>query len=57
MTTSRDLLPTILQFVENREFLGLSISPAQRVLLKAIYGLPLSGEDELGLWRACTGRE
>ena len=36
--------------------LGLSISPAQRTLLKTIYGLPLD-EHEQTLYRDCTGRD
>jgi len=45
--------PTIVDFVD---MLGLSLSPAQRTLLKSTYGLPLDAE-ELELWRQCTGRE
>jgi hypothetical protein len=48
--------PDIIEFVTDGQLLGLSVLPAQRVLLKAIYGLPLEGE-ELELWRQCTGRE
>lgn len=48
-------VPTIVDFVEDPLFLGLALSPAQRTLLKAIYGLPLDPE-ELALWRRCTGR-
>lgn len=55
-STSRDAIPTIIEFVENTEWLGLVISPAQRVLLKAIYGLPLEGDEEVNLWVRCTGR-
>jgi hypothetical protein len=47
--------PSVVEFVEDRELLGLAISPAQRTLLKSIYGLPLDDE-ELDLFRACTGR-
>ncbi len=47
--------PGIADFVEDKQLLGLSVSPAQRTLLKAIYGLPLEGE-ERDLWRQCTGR-
>jgi hypothetical protein len=47
--------PTIIEFVTDPQLLGLSISPAQGTLLKAIYGLPLdSGERDL--WQRCTGR-
>jgi hypothetical protein len=47
--------PTIIEFVTDPQLLGLSISPAQRTLLKSIYGLPLD-EEELALFRECTGR-
>ncbi|HJR01773.1 MAG TPA: hypothetical protein VKA83_09085 [Methylomirabilota bacterium] len=50
-------MPTIVEFVEGRAYLALEISPAQRVLLKAIYGLALEGDEELDLFRRCTGRE
>lgn len=57
----------ILDFAENQHYLGLTLSVAQRVLLKAIYGLPLDGKDGLGravsteddewaVFAACTGR-
>ena len=52
----RDGIPSIVEFVEHREYLGLSISVAQRVLLKAIYGLPLADAEELAMFRECTGR-
>jgi hypothetical protein len=48
--------PSIIEFVTDAQLLGLSLSPAQRTLLRAIYGLPLGAED-LALWRECTGRE
>ena len=47
---------SIIDFCTDPQLLGLSLSPAQRTLLKSIYGLPLSKE-ELGLFRQCTGRE
>ena len=50
------IAPTIIEFVEDENLLALSISPAQRTLLKSIYGLALTAE-ELDLWRRCTGRE
>jgi hypothetical protein len=50
------MTPTILDFVTDPQLLGLTLSPAQRTLLKAVYGLPLD-EEEQALWRACTGRE
>ena len=36
--------------------LGLVISVAQRVLLKAIYGLPLEGDEERDVYARCTGQ-
>jgi hypothetical protein len=51
----RDAVPTIVQFVEGREYCGLQISLAQRTLLKAIYGLPFD-EDEQDMFCSCTGR-
>jgi len=45
-----------VDFVTDPQLLGLSVSPAQRTLLKSIYGLPLDAE-ERALWRDCTGRE
>ena len=48
--------PSIIEFVTDTQLLDLALSEAQETLLRAIYGLPLS-EDQLGLWRACTGRE
>ncbi len=50
------MTPSITDFVTDKQLLGLSISPAQQTLLKAIYGLPLEGE-ERDLWRQCTGRD
>lgn len=48
--------PSIIDFVEDANLLNLSVSPAQRTLLKAIYGLSLS-PDERAIYRECTGRE
>lgn len=48
--------PDIIEFTTSARFLGLSISPAQRTLLKSIYGLDLT-EEEFELFRQCTGRE
>jgi len=48
--------PTIVEFVKDPQLLGLELSDAQETLLRAIYGLPLS-KDQEQLWRACTGRE
>ena len=35
-------VPDIIQFVRGPQLLGLSLSPAQETLLRAIYGLPLT---------------
>lgn len=48
--------PDIVEFVTASDLLGLSISPAQETLLRAIYGLPLDAE-QLDVWRTCTGRD
>jgi hypothetical protein len=42
--------------VSDPQLLGLPVSPAQRTLLKTIYGLLLD-EEELAIFRLCTGRE
>src|SRR6267143_7114316 len=50
--------PTIIETVSDPQLLGQSISstsPAQRTLLKTIYGLPLD-EHEQAIFRDCTGR-
>jgi hypothetical protein len=47
--------PSIVEFATDPALLGLTISPAQETLLRAIYGLPMSDE-QLDLYRACTGR-
>lgn len=49
--------PDIIEFTTDPQLLGLSLSPAQETLLRAIYGLPLPTDDHLALWRRCTGRE
>ena len=48
--------PTIIEYVTDRQLLGLSISPAQETLLRSLYGLELTAEQE-ELFRLCTGRE
>jgi hypothetical protein len=40
--------PSIIEFATDSQLLGLSLSPAQRTLLRAIYGL---GAEDLALWR------
>jgi hypothetical protein len=44
-----------VEFCTDPQLLNLSISPAQRTLLKSIYALDLDPE-ELDLFRSCTGR-
>ena len=46
--------PSIVSFTE--EVLGLSLSPAQRTLLKSFYGEPLNAKERM-LFTLCTGRE
>ena len=45
----------IIEFVTDPQLLGLTLSPAQETLLRAIYGLPLTPEQR-ELWYLCTGR-
>ena len=49
--------PDIIEFITDPQLIGLSVSPAQETLLRAIYGLPLPSPDHLDLWRQCAGRE
>ena len=49
-------VPDIIQFVRDPQLLGLSLSPAQETLLRAIYGLPLT-LPQRELWHLCTGRD
>jgi len=49
-------VPSIVEFVTDPQLLGLSVSPAQRTLLKSIYGLALDEED-FRIFRQCTGRD
>jgi hypothetical protein len=46
----------ILTFVTKKQLLGLTLSPAQRALLRSIYGLELTDEDR-EIWYQCTQRE
>ena len=48
-------VPNIVEFTTDPQLLGLSLSPAQETLQRAIYGLPLA-PDQLEIFRACTGR-
>ena len=49
--------PSIIEFVTDPQLLGLSLSPAQETLLRAVYGLSLASEDQRALGQLCTGRE
>jgi hypothetical protein len=53
---ARIIKPEIDEYVTDPQLLGLSISPAQRVCLRSIYGLPLDPEQQ-DIYRLCTGRE
>jgi hypothetical protein len=53
---SRQPAPDIVGFVTDPQLLGLSLSPAQRTLLKSIYGRPLD-EEEFSLFTTSTGRQ
>lgn len=46
----------IIQFCEDPELLNLSLSDAQRVLLKSMYALPLDAA-EVEIFTQCTGRK
>jgi len=46
----------IVEFATDPQLLGLSISPAQEALLRAIYALPMTAEQR-EIYHACTGRE
>lgn len=47
--------PNIIEFTTDKQLLNLSLSPAQTVLLKSVYGLPIT-KDERALFTQCTGR-
>lgn len=49
--------PSIVEFLTDPQLLGLTLSLAQEVLLRAIYGLPIALPEHLELWRLCTGRQ
>jgi len=49
-------IPSIIEFAEDPQLCGLTLSPAQTTLLKAIYGLHLTPA-ERDLYKRCTGRE
>jgi hypothetical protein len=48
--------PSIVEFVTDKELLGLRLSPAQETLLRSIYGMPLTPA-QLDLFTLCTGRQ
>jgi hypothetical protein len=48
-------LPDIIRFCEDPRYLGLSLSPAQRLILKVIFGVPLDAA-ELPLFQQISGR-
>jgi hypothetical protein len=47
---------TIVEFAEDPQLLNLSLSPAQRTLLKSFYGEPLTDE-EATIFRQCVERD
>ncbi len=50
------MTPTIVEFMTDPLLLGLSLSPAQETLVRAIYGLPPASDEHRDLFRQCTGR-
>lgn len=48
--------PSLITFTTSPDYLGLSVSPYQRTLLKSWDGLELD-ETELAIWTQCTGRQ
>jgi hypothetical protein len=51
-----DQAPDIVTFTTSPDYLGLELSPPQRALLKASYGIKLE-PDELECFQTCTGRQ
>lgn len=49
-------VPNIIEFVTDPQLLGLSVSPAQETLLRAIYALPMTSAQR-DIYRLCTGRD
>jgi len=47
--------PTLMEFVTDPQLLGLSVSPGQETILRAIAGLPLD-EEHWALFQVMTGR-
>src|SRR5262245_12544028 len=54
--TETSSVPPIEAFVTSPRYLGLTPSPYQLTVLKAMYGRPLD-EQELKIWAECTRRE
>jgi hypothetical protein len=54
--SKRAIVPTIIDFCQDPELLGLTLSPAQETLLRGAYDLPLPSPEQLAIWRLCTGR-
>src|SRR5262245_45027573 len=48
--------PSIIEFVRDRQLLGLSLSEPQEVLLRSIYGIPLT-PTQAEIYCQCTGRQ
>jgi len=48
--------PSIIEFVKDKELLGLSLSGPQEILLRAIYGMALDSAQR-EIFTLCTGRE
>ena len=47
-------IPNIVEYVTDAQLLGLTISPGQEVLLRAIYALPMTAEQR-EIFTLCTG--
>jgi hypothetical protein len=56
MSRARSDKPSIVEFVKDKELLGLSLSDPQEVLLRAIYGMSLT-PTQREIFTLCTGRE
>src|SRR5262249_48422709 len=48
--------PSIIEFCTDPQLLGITLSPAQETLLRAVHGLPL-GAAQLDVYGECTGRQ
>jgi hypothetical protein len=47
--------PNIVEFVTDPQLLNLTVSVAQETLLRAMYGLPLTTQDQRDAWQVCSG--